>query len=74
MDADYDNGFRLAVYSLPCCVARHTLDELVYDCPQAFGTFVLDAMNPDIGTLADEHKRELEEILGAELRVIYRHL
>ena len=74
MDADYDGGFRLASQALPCCGARHTLNDLIYEWPQAFGRFVIEAMNPNIGALKEEHKREVEGILGTKLRVVYRHI
>jgi hypothetical protein len=74
MDEDYDDGFKLATYAMPCCAARCTLHELVYEWPQGFGRFALQAMNPNIGKLDDRYKREFEEILGTELRVIYQHI
>jgi hypothetical protein len=74
MDEDYANGFPLARYTTPCCGKLHTLHELVYDWPQGFGLFALDAMNPEIGILEDRHKEEIEEILGTKVRVIYQHL
>ena len=74
MDEDYDGGFRLASRALPCCGVRHTLNDLAYEWPQAFGRFVIEAMNPNIGALKDEHKREFEGILGTKLRVVYQHI
>lgn len=75
MDEDYvANGFTLASYATPCCEAQRTLHELVYEWPQGFGRFALDAMNPNIGKLEDRYKQELEEILGTKLRVIYQHI
>jgi len=74
MEEDYGAGFRLATYVLPCCGAACTLNDLGYQWPQAFGRFALEALNPGVGALGDEHKKELEEILGAELRVVYQHL
>jgi hypothetical protein len=67
-------GFKLKTYSTPCCGKNFTLNELVYRWTQAFGCFALDAMNPDIGELQDGHKRELEELLGTKLKVIYQHI
>jgi hypothetical protein len=74
MDEDYDQGFKLASYITPCCGLTSTLQGLVYEWPQTFGRFALDAMNPNIGMLDDKHKRELEEILGTKLIVIYQHI
>ena len=47
---------------------------LVYEWPQGFGRFALDAMNPNIGKLKAMDRMELEEILGTKLRVIYQHI
>jgi hypothetical protein len=74
MDADYGDGFVLARHATPCCGARHTLHELVYEWPQGFARFALEAMNPNIGKLEDRFKEELEGILGTKLRVIYQHI
>jgi len=74
MDEDHDNGFKLAAYATPCCGKKTTLNELVYDWPQAFGRFAIDAMNSNMGKLDDVHKQEFEKILGTKLRVIYQHI
>lgn len=74
MEEDHDDGFQLAAYATPCCERKVTLNELVYEWPQAFGRFAIDAMNPDIGKLDDSYKQEFENILGTKLRVIYQHI
>lgn len=74
MEEDYGDGFKLVSYPMPCCGTRSTLHELVYDWPQGFGRFALDAMNPNIGMLEERYKFEFEEILGTKLRVIYQHI
>jgi len=74
MDDDFDSGFKLAHYKMPCCNAEHALDQLIYDWPQGFSKFAFDLMNPNIGEFSDQHKKELEQILGTKLRVIYQHL
>lgn len=74
MNEDNDNGFILASYSTPCCGAQRTLHDLKYEWPQGFGRFALEAMNPNIGELEERYKRELEEILGTKLHVIYQHI
>jgi hypothetical protein len=73
MDDDYHQGFRLSRYPTPCCGATHTLHELVYDWPQGFGRFAVTAMNPRIGRLNEARRRELEQILGTPVRIIYQH-
>ena len=75
MDEDYVNGgFKLAQYPTPCCKVNYSLDQLIYEWPQGFARFALDAMNPNICELNDQYKAEFEEILGTRLRVIYQHL
>ncbi len=74
MDEDFDDGFKLNAYPTPCCRTNATLHELVYEWPQGFGRFILDAMNPNLERLPDPSKAELEAILGTKLRVIYQHL
>lgn len=74
MDEDHDDGFKLAAYATPCCRKKSTLNDLVYEWPQGFGRFALDAMNPNIGELDDKYKQEFEKILGTKLRVIYQHI
>ena len=75
MEDDHNgHGFRLAQYSTPCCEASVSLNELRYDWPQAFARFGIDAMNPNIGQLPDEQRREFERILGTPIRIIYQHI
>ena len=74
MDDDYENGFKLDLYRTPCCNAATTLRELIYEWPQTFGRFALEARNPNIGLLENEQRREMEEILGTKLVVIYQHI
>jgi hypothetical protein len=73
MDEDHDDGFKLAAYATPCCGRKSTLNEFVYEWPQGFARFALDAMNANIGQLDDKYKREFENILGIKLRIIYQH-
>lgn len=74
MEEDYEDGFKLASYILPCCSAKTSLHALVYESSQTFGRFALEAQNPNIEILEEAQKRELEEILGARLMVIYKRL
>jgi hypothetical protein len=74
MEEDERDGFKLARYVTPCCHMKCTLDELIYDSPQGFARFALDAMNSNIVKLDDKYKREFERMLDTKLRVIYRHI
>lgn len=71
MSDDDDNGFQLSRYQTPCCDTAVALNELIYDWPQAFGRFTIEAMNPGIEALDAQQQRELEEILETKLIVVY---
>lgn len=74
MADDHNGGFKLDKYQTSCCGAAHTLDELIYDWPRAFGRFALDVMNPNIGKLNELQQNLLEQILGTRVRIIYQHI
>jgi hypothetical protein len=75
MDADaQEGGFRLARYSLPCCGASVTLNDLEYDWPQAFGRFLWEVRNPDIGELTRAIRAELEVAADAPLVFVRQRL
>lgn len=69
-----DTGFKLMEYSLPCCGAGRTLAQLIYDWPQGFARFGIDAMNPGIEKVSEEQRKDFERMLGTRLRVIYQHI
>jgi hypothetical protein len=58
----------------PCCSATVSLNDLSYVWPAAFGRFVLEAMNPNIGDTSIEQDRSLSECIGMELRKVWVHL
>lgn len=72
-DSD-DDDFSLSPYLLPCCAARRSVDQPVYDWPQAFGRFALVALNADLGRVDDKLKTEIERALGTTVTVVYQHL
>jgi NAD-dependent SIR2 family protein deacetylase len=74
MEKDFDGGFRLALYTLPCCLSKLTLNDLSYEGGQSFGRFALQALNADIGRLGEQQRKEFEIMLCTRLRVIYQHL
>ena len=70
-DASDDGGFELRSWPMPCCGRHATLNELVYEWPQAFGRFALTA--PDPGTeLPVELFADLESTLGCKLRLVHQ--
>lgn len=74
MEADYNDGFKLASYDTPCCGKGTNLNQLVYDQPQGFSRFAVSATNPGIERLSDQQRAEFEAILGAKFRVVYSRL
>jgi hypothetical protein len=51
-----------------------SLPDLLYDWPQGFARFSLEAMNPNIQDLTEAAEREFETIIGCSLRKIWQHL
>lgn len=74
MSEDYDGGFSLARFALPCCGSRHTLHELRYKFLQGFARFQLVARNPDISPLSESQLTEFAAVLHCNVRQILRHL
>jgi hypothetical protein len=80
VNPEVDEGFKLNAYLTPCCNTAHTLNELVYDAPQGFARFALEAMNPLTHSLGprvwlnEGNVAELAALLGVRLRVIYRRV
>jgi len=69
-----EQDFPLKAAALPCCGSMHSLADLLYDWPQGFARFSLEAMNPNIQDLPNESEREFEVIMGCSLRKIWQHL
>ncbi len=73
-DPAVPGGFALTPIAMPCCGMTSTLNDLIYDWPQAFGRFALCAEDPNVGTLSASEEQELYALLGTGLRTIYQHL
>jgi hypothetical protein len=58
----------------PCCQATVSLNELTYIWPAAFGSFVLDAMNPSAEGISAEQFDILGAALGCSVREVSQHL
>ena len=74
MSKELESDLPLRAVQLPCCGTVKALHQLIYEWPQGFARFSLEAMNPSIGELPEEEREELEHVLGCPLIVIYRHL
>ena len=60
---------------LPCCSALSDLNELDYgQWPVTFGRWWIDCRNPAEGRLAEHQIRQLSEVLGHPVRIVYRHI
>ena len=74
MSLEYGQGFPLKPAVLPCCGSVRSLADLLYDWPQGFACFSIEAMNPNIQDLPEAVEREFEAIMGCGVRKIWQHL
>jgi hypothetical protein len=74
MDTASQTQFKARNISLPCCENSADLNDLVWQGPAGFATFMLEARNPQLsGRLPEGAKRDLEMVLGCEIREINAH-
>jgi hypothetical protein len=71
MTQEFESSFPLRPIQLPCCGTLKALNQLIYEWPQGFARFSLEAMNANIGKLTHDKREELERVLGCRLIVIY---
>ena len=57
-----------------CCGAAVSLNDLKYLWPSAFGSYVLQAMNPDSKGLLPSQLAQLQAVLGCQLVEVPVHL
>ena len=69
-----DESFSDLTVETPCCRSHTSLNDLHYVSQVAFGRFVLEAMNANIGETTLEQERALSEALGLPLRKVLVHL
>ena len=74
MGDEFDSGCLLKPVIMPCCKAEKSLNELIYDAPQGFGRFALEAMNPGLFEIKKDEIQQLEAILDCDLRQILQHV
>jgi hypothetical protein len=70
MDAADASRFEALAVTAPCCGTPTNLNELHYASAAGFARFLLEARNPRVEDLGAEAVRELEAILGCQLRRI----
>ena len=69
-----ESDFESLEIKTPCCNATVSLNELRYVWPAAFGSFVLEAMNPNAKGLSSTQLAQLAGVVGCTLREIPVHL
>jgi hypothetical protein len=67
-------NFPLKTTQLPCCGTVQSLANLIYDWPQGFARFSLEAMNPNIRDFPSGAELNFEKMLGCSLLKIWQHL
>jgi hypothetical protein len=70
MNEAYSRAFMDLTVTAPCCGVRISLNDLNYPSAAAFGSFVLEAMNPHIWDLTTAQVQQLENCLGCKLKQV----
>ncbi len=70
MDAAHEGAFTDLSVRVPCCGNDSSLNDLRYEMPQGFARFTLSIREPG-RDLAAAELRELEQLLGLALRVVW---
>ncbi|MDO8769446.1 MAG: hypothetical protein Q7K57_12225 [Burkholderiaceae bacterium] len=74
MERASEDKFNKLQCEAPCCGASISLNGLRYVWPAAFGSYVLEAMNPKSKGLLPSEINQLEGVVGCELVEIPVHL
>ncbi|MDR7296476.1 hypothetical protein J2X16_001815 [Pelomonas aquatica] len=69
-----DAAFESLFTTTPCCGNVVSLNELSFVWPAAFGSFMLEAANPNSRGLAPAELSQLEAALGCAVREVAMHL
>lgn len=72
-DSAYESEFKDLKFITPCCNAKSSLNDLVYDWPQGFAHFEIRVMNP-ADDISDKDLQLLSDILGCGIRKIWQHI
>lgn len=57
----------------PCCGATTSLNDLIYQGPQGFASWLIRANRPNRYELDDDQRRRLEAALGHPIRLVSSH-
>ena len=74
MDQAFHGQFTELEVKTPCCGATVSLNEMDYIWPAAFGSFVLEAMNPNVTDLTAVQEQQLAFCLGCKLLKVWVHI
>jgi hypothetical protein len=74
MDGAIKEEFERLRTTTPCCGGEASLNDLRYNWPAAFGSFVLEVMNPKIRDTAPDQEKALSDCVGHDLRKIWVHI
>lgn len=74
MDQAYMLNFTNLGIVVPCCGARTSLNDLLYDGPAAFGCFSLEAKNPNLAAIPESGRLAVERALQMSLKAIWQHI
>ena len=74
MDHAYESRFKDLRVVPPCCAQPTTLNELIYDWPQGFARWWLEALNPHRGKLHPDELATVATSVGCSLREVWTHV
>lgn len=74
MDKAYEGNFLNLEVAPHCCGTKVSLNKLKYEFPVGFSRFSIEALNPGKSKLEDDTLKNVEAILGCELKVISAYL
>ncbi len=69
IDSAFENQFTDLNITTPCCNSNGSLNDLVYDWPAGFASFILEARNP-AGDVSEGQLKLLAGVLKCELRKV----
>jgi hypothetical protein len=72
MDKAYKKQFTDLIFVTPCCNRQTSLNDLKYKSPAGFAKSVISILDP-ISGLSEGELKQLEDISGTTLRIIWAH-
>jgi hypothetical protein len=69
-----EHQFKSLSVTAACCASTVSLNELKYIWPAGFGSYMLEAINPNMSGLSGEQLDQLAKVLGCSVREIPVHI